>query len=200
MSALPLPLVSPQEYLRRERLAPFRSEYRGGRVVAMAGAARNHNRIVSNLSLFLGNQLLKRPCNNYSSDMRVSVRGGERYLYPDVVVTCGQETFEDDHRDTLVNPIVIIEVLSSSTEAYDRGEKFLDYQTIPSLEEYVLITPSPRRFEVYRRQADDSWLYHSSAFSPAPLILQSIDCTLTPDEVYRKVESEGNPETQDNES
>jgi Uma2 family endonuclease len=195
MSALPLPLVSPQEYLRRERLAPFRSEYRGGRVVAMAGASRIHNRIVTNISTSLDLQLRDRSCNNYSNDMRVSVRGGKGFSYPDVVVTCGQEVFEDHHRDTLVNPIVIIEVLSPSTEAYDRGEKFLDYQMIPSLEEYVLITPSPRRFEVYRRQADGSWLYHSWAFSPVPIVLQSIECTLTPDEVYSKVESEGNPET-----
>jgi Uma2 family endonuclease len=122
--------------------------------------------------------------------MRVSVRGGQFYLYPDVVVTCGQERFEDGVFDTLLNPVVIIEVLSSSTEAYDRGEKFLAYQSIPSLREYVLITQSPRRFEIYRNQDDGSWRYESWAFSLPPLVLQSIDCTLKPDQVYFKVEDE----------
>jgi Uma2 family endonuclease len=105
-------------------------------------------------------------------------------------VTCGQEQFEDDQRDNLVNPVLIIEVLSASTEAYDRGEKFLSYQTIPSLQEYVLITQAPRRFEIFRKQGDGSWRYESWAFAPPPLVLDSIDCTLAPDEVYFKVEGE----------
>ena len=195
MSVNPIPRLSPQEYLRRERLATERSEYRGpDGIVAMSGASRKHNRIVVNVSVSLANQLRDRPCNNYSNDLRVSVRGGERYFYPDVVVTCGKEVFEDTDFDTLVNPVVVIEVLSSSTEAYDRGGKFFDYQTIPSLQEYVLITQSPRRFEVYRRQADGSWLYQSWPFSPPPLVLQSIDCTLSADEVYFKVEPDNEPE------
>ena len=194
MSSLPDLRVSRDEYLRRERAAEFRSEYHGGLVVAMSGAARKHNRIVTNLATSLDNQLKKRTCNVYINDLRVSVRGGDSYFYPDVVVTCGKEEFEDDKHDTLVNPVVVIEVLSSSTEAYDRGGKFFDYQTIPSLQEYVLITQSPRRFEVYRRQADGSWLYQSWPFSPPPLVLQSIDCTLSADEVYRKVEPDPEPE------
>jgi Uma2 family endonuclease len=190
MSAIPNPRISREEYLRRERLAETRSEYYGGRIVAMTGATRVHNRIVTKVSATLDEQLRDRPCNNYANDMRVSVRGGDRYLYPDIVVTCGREEFEDDQLDSLVNPIVLMEVLSPSTEAYDRGEKFLSYQTVPSLQEYVLITPSPRRFEVYRKQADRSWLYKSWAFDPPPLVLQSIDGTLSPDDVYRKVEAE----------
>jgi Uma2 family endonuclease len=195
------PLISREDYLRLERLASFRHEYHRGQIVAMSGASRVHNRIVTNLASSLDIQLRDRPCNNYSNDMRVSVRGGESYLYPDIVVTCGQESFEDDQFDTLVNPVVVIEVLSPSTEANDRGFKFLAYQTILSLREYVLITPSPRRFEIYRRQPDGSWLYQSWAFSPPPLVLQSIDCTLTPDEVYFKVEGEGegSPEPHDDE-
>jgi Uma2 family endonuclease len=191
MTALPVTAVSRAEYLRRERLAEFRSEYHGGQVVAMAGASRKHSRIVTNLVRSLDNQLLVRPCNTYSSELRVSVRGGEHYVYPDVVVTCGQEEFEDEKFDTLVNPLAIIEVLSPSTEAFDRGDKFLDYQSIPSLREYVLVSQSPRRLEVFRKQPDGTWLYQSSPFSPPPLVLQSIDCALTPDEVYHKVEEEG---------
>ena len=126
--------------------------------------------------------------------MRVAVQGGERYLYPDVVVTCGRELFEDAENDILLNPLVIIEVLSPSTEVYDRGEKFLAYQTIPSLREYALVSQSPRRWEIYRRQPDDTWVYQSLPPSPPPLILQSIDCTLTLDDVYSKIEEESSQE------
>jgi Uma2 family endonuclease len=191
MSAIPLSTVTREEYLRQERRAEFRSEYHRGHVVAMSGASRNHNEIATNISASLHAQLRDRPCSNYVSDMRVSVQGGERYLYPDIVVTCGQQVFEDDERDILVNPLLIMEVLSPSTEAYDRGEKFIHYQTIPSLREYVLVSQTRRRIEVYRRQPDGSWLYQSWPPSPTPLVLQSIDCTLTLDEVYRKVEEPG---------
>src|SRR5690349_746408 len=117
----------------------------------MAGTRRNHSPIVINLLSSLGLQLPGRPRNNYSEEGRVSVRGGDRYLYPDIVVTCGEEQFEDNYIDTLVNPVVIIEVLSPSMEAYDRGAKFLYYQSIESLREYVLVSQTVRRFEVFRR-------------------------------------------------
>lgn len=190
MSAVPTPLSSSDEYLRSERLAPFKSEYHRGQIVAMSGASRYHNRIARNLTALLATQLRDRPCQNYASDMRVSIREGKSYLYPDIVVTCGQEEFEGDQFDTLVNPILVIEILSTSTESYDRGPKFLDYQAIPSLLEYVLVSQSPRRFEIYRRQADGAWLYRTWAFSPPPLVLQSVDCTLAAVDVYFKVEDE----------
>ena len=138
----------------------------------MAGASRNHNEIVANITTSLRVQVRDRPCSNYSSDMRVSVRGGEPYVYPDIVVTCGPQVFEDDTRDTLVNPLLIVEVLSPSTEAYDRGDKFLLYQAIPSLNEYVLVSQTPRRVEIFRKQPDDSWLYQSWPPSPLPLVFQ----------------------------
>jgi Uma2 family endonuclease len=190
MSAVPVAPVSRAEYLRRERRAEFRSEYHRGHVVAMAGASRNHNRIVTNLSTTLDNQLRAQACNVYSTDLRVSVRGGEHYVYPDVVVTCGHEQYEDSELDILVNPLVVIEVLSESTEAYDRGEKFRLYQTIPSLREYVLVSQTSRRLEVFRKQPDGSWLYKSSPVAPPPLRIESIDCTLSFDDVYFKVEEE----------
>jgi len=190
MSAVPVPLISSAEYLRMERLAQFMSEYHRGQVVAMSGASRIHNRIGTNLIYVLESQLRRGSCNVYSSELRVSVRGGESYLYPDIVVTCRREQFQDDRFDTLVNPILVIEILSASTEGYDRGAKFLDYQAVPSLREYVLITQSPRRFEIYRRQADGAWLYQSWAFSPPPLVLHSVDCTLSADDVYFKVDDE----------
>lgn len=190
MSSLPDLRVSRTEYLRRERAAEFRSEYHGGLVVAMSGAARKHNRIVTNLTMALGNQLKGRACNNYSNDMRVSVRGGESYFYPDVVVTCGPEEFEDGEVDTLVNPVVVIEVLSTSTEGYDRGRKFLSYQTVRSLREYVLITPHPPRFEIYRKRSDNVWEYESLPFMPVRLTLESVECVLTSEDVWDKVEPE----------
>jgi Uma2 family endonuclease len=154
----------------------------------MAGASRNHNRIVTNLVRSLDTQLLERPCNTYSSDLRVSVRGGEHYLYPDVAVTCGEEIFEDGELDILVNPLVVIEVLSAATEAYDRGEKFSLYQTIPSFREYILVSQSLRRIEVFRKQPDGSWQHQSWPPAEPPVNLLAIGCTLVPDEVYDKVE------------
>jgi Uma2 family endonuclease len=157
----------------------------------MTGATRKHVLIVLNLVRTLDDQLSERPCHLYSNDLRVSVRDGDHYVYPDVIVTCGPETFEPDEFDSLVNPVVLIEVLSPSTAAYDRGDKFLLYQTIPSLREYVLVSQESRRIEVFRRQPDGSWLYQSCPPSAPPLALESIGCTLTLDEVYRKVEPPG---------
>ncbi len=196
MSAMPIPKFTPEEYLRRERLAPFRSELFGGRIVAMAGASPVHNRIVVNLATLLNAKFRGGPCRVYVNDQRISIGHRQGYYYPDVVITCGKPVFSDDQRDTLTNPVVIIEVLSRSTEAYDRGEKFRDYQKIASLQEYVLITQSPRRFEVFQRQPDEKWLYASWEFSPPPILLPSIGCTLDADDVYSDIdfESEGNPE------
>lgn len=183
-------VISREDYLRLERQADYKSEYHKGQVFAMAGASRNHNRIVTNVSTALDLQLRSRDCNNYSSDMRVSILNGERYLYPDIVVTCGVEEFEDDHKDSLLNPIIIIEVLSPSTEAYDRGAKFLYYQTIASLREYVLISQYPRRLEIYCKQTDGTWLYRSLNEMPARLELESIDGWLDSADIYAKVDSE----------
>lgn len=191
MAAISLPLISREDYLRRERQALERSEFYRGQILAMAGASRKHNRIVSNIMGSLVAPLKGRACNNYSNDMRVSVRGGEYYLYPDIVVTCGREQYEDDEDDILLNPLLILEVPSESTEAHDRGEKFLSYQTIPSLREYVLVSQAPPRFEVYRKQDNGTWNYQSCPSPAAPLALHSIDCTLLADEVYDKVEEGG---------
>src|SRR5438132_41004 len=128
----------------------------------MAGASRRHNLITANILRVLGNQLLERACNVYPSDMRVKISKIGKYTYPDVVVACGEERFEDEHNDTLLNPVVIIEVLSESTEAYDRGKKFEEYQRIASLVEYVLIAQDHYSVERYIRQDQRTWIY--SAF------------------------------------
>jgi len=182
--------ISREEYLRLERQANYKSEYHKGQILAMAGASRNHNRIVTNVSTSLNLQLNSRNCNNYSNDMRVSIQNGERYLYPDIVVTCGEEKFEDNNKDILLHPIIIIEILSPSTEAYDRGAKFLYYQTIGSLQEYALISQYPRRLEIYCKQMDGAWLYRSLNEMPATLELKSIDCRLDSEDIYSKVDME----------
>jgi Uma2 family endonuclease len=180
--------MSAREYLCWERQTEGRSEYHVGQIFAMAGASRRHNRIVTNLSSALSVQLQSRPCNNYSNDMRVRIGNAERYVYPDIVATCGREEFEDDQQDVLLNPLLIIEVLSPSTEADDRGDKLRYYQTIPSLREYVLVSQDHRCFEVYRKQPDGRWLYESRSSLPLTLRLESVDCVLTEAEVYAKVD------------
>ncbi len=139
MSVQLKPFLSPQEYLAMERQAETKSEYYAGEVFAMAGASRKHNLIVPNLAYLLVGQLKSRSCEVYNSDMRVKVSATGLYTYPDLAVVCGKPRFDDDQEDTLLNPTVIVEVLSKSTEAYDRGEKFAMYRALESMTDYLLI-------------------------------------------------------------
>ena len=149
-------LFTPEEYLARERKALNKSEYRDGRIYAMPGASRAHNLITANTLVEIHPQLRDRTCEVYPSDMRVKVSSTGTYTYPDVVVVCDEPRFEDGHFDTLLNPTVLIEVLSPSTAAYDRGEKFRRYQYLDSLCEYILISQDRIRVEHYLRQ-EDGW-------------------------------------------
>jgi Uma2 family endonuclease len=180
-------LLTPEEYLAIERQAEFKSEYFQGEIFAMAGVQRPHNLIANNIIRVLGNQLLERDCNVYSSDMRVKIKKIEKYTYPDVAVTCGKEIFEDDYVDTLLNPVVIFEILSHSTEARDRGEKFQHYQFIESLIEYILIAQNVVRVEQYVRQSDRTWMYSQYQNLEDVVKLESIGCKLSLKEVYVKV-------------
>jgi Uma2 family endonuclease len=170
-----------------ERKAEFKSEYFQGEVFAMAGASRPHNRIVSTVIRVLDLQLLERDCNVYPSDMRVKIEKINKYTYPGVVVTCGKEVFEDDEVDTLLNPVVIIEILSDSTEAYDRGKKFQHFQFIESLAEYILITQDAVRVEQYVRQSDKTWIYCQYQNLEDVVKPASIECVLSLKDVYVKV-------------
>src|SRR5215216_7594453 len=145
MSSQRKALISPEEYLAIERKSEIKHEFFAGEMFAMVGASKRHNLITANLIRILGNQLLERPCNVYPSDMRVKVSATGKYTYPDVVIACEEEKFDDAENDTLLNPVIIIEVLSESTEAYDRGKKFEQYQNIESLTEYLLIGQDPYR-------------------------------------------------------
>ena len=181
-------LLTPGEYLAIERKSEIKHEYFAGEMLAMVGASKRHNLITANVIRVLGNQLLDRPCNVYPSDMRVKVSATGKYTYPDVVVACAEEQFDDAEQDTLLNPIVIVEVLSESTEAYDRGKKFEQYQQIESLTEYLLVAQEPHRIEQYVRQNDREWRYAEYHQAEDVVRINVIGCELTLREVYAKVE------------
>jgi Uma2 family endonuclease len=187
MALQPQAWLSPAEYLAIERQAACRSAYVAGEMFAMAGASRRHNLIVANVIRILGNQLLESPCNVYPSGMRLKIPRTGRYTYPAVAVACAEQ-FEDEHRDTLLNPVVLIEVLSESTEAYDRGKKFEEYQCIESLVEYILIAQDHYSVARYVRQDQRTWLY-SVLQSPEDIVhLNTIGCQLVLQDVYAKVD------------
>jgi Uma2 family endonuclease len=186
MSSQTKTLLTPEEYLAIERKAEVRSEYYAGEMFAMSGASREHNLIVANLTRRLMEQMDGQPCELYPVDMRVRIPATGLYTYPDVVV-CGEPQFEDDHVDTLLNPIVLIEVLSPSTEAYDRGKKFEHYQQIPSLVEYLLIAQEPCRVAQFVRQGAAQWLYSEAHQLENVLNLSSIGCALTLKDIYARL-------------
>src|SRR5580698_4761492 len=158
MSASPRPRVSPEQYLEAERAAEFRSEYYDGRIYAMSGGSWVHSVVIGNLTAALVVALKKRPCSVTSSDLRLRVSPAGLYTYPDVMVVCGEPRFVDQRTDTVVNPALVIEVLSPSTEGYDRGFKAAQYRTIESLKEYALVSQSEARVEVFRRESAHEWL------------------------------------------
>ncbi|HEX8476646.1 MAG TPA: Uma2 family endonuclease [Pyrinomonadaceae bacterium] len=175
-----------EEYLALEREAEYKSEYFNGEIFAMTGASRRHNLIAANVLVALHPQLKGRPCEVYTSDMRVKVSPTGLYTYPDVVVACEKPMFDDEYTDTLLNPTVIVEVLSKSTEGYDRGRKFEQYRKLVSLSEYLLIAQDKYHVEHYVRQPDNQWLL-SETDNPQDIVnLPSIDCRLALSDIYDK--------------
>jgi len=175
-----------EEYLTLERSASSKSEFHDGQIYAMTGASREHNLVTINIAGELRSQLKKRPCEAYVNDMRVKAVDARSYHYPDIVVVCGTPQFEDAHVDTLINPTLLIEVLSPSTEAYDRGGKFAHYRKIPTLREYLLVAQDQPSIERYLRQGD-VWILTEAVGLEADVPLESIDCVLSLREVYDKV-------------
>jgi Uma2 family endonuclease len=180
------PYLTAEAYLEIERRAETKSEYFGGRMYAMSGASRAHNLISGNLFREISTQLRGGPCEAYINDMRVKVSATGLYTYPDVTVVCGGPAFEDAHVDTLLNPDVLVEVLSPSTEAYDRGVKFAHYQSVESLKEYVLVCQDRGRAEHYLRQGE-TWLLTVYTAPDAVLTLRSIGCDVPLREIYDRV-------------
>ena len=184
------------EYLTLERTSPERHEYLDGQIDAMAGESPEHGTICMNLSRIISSQLLGSPCQAFAKDMKV--RSGPEpqlcrspqglYSYPDLLVVCGDMQFHDTYRDVLLNPLVIIEVLSPATEAFDRGEKWARYQTwLPSLTDYLLIAQTKPMLEHYLRQPTGTWLYSSIPSLAGRLDLASIACTLKLTEIYDRI-------------
>lgn len=187
MTSVPKRYLTSEEYLAKERRAEYKSEYFKGEMFAMSGASREHNLIAGNVNAEAHNQLRDRPCEVYQSDMRVKVSRTGLYTYPDVVIVCGQPQFEDAEVDTLLNPTVLFEVLSETTEDYDRGKKFGHYRTLPSLREYVLVSQDKCHVEQFTRQPDNRWILWETDDLEAVLNLSSVGCKLKLNEVYAKV-------------
>ncbi len=192
--------LTPAEYIAFERKAipdaeTVRSEYIDGEIINMSGASRVHNLITNNISGELRNLLKGSRCETYANDMRVSSPLTSSYFYPDVVIVCEEPRFEDDVFDILLNPIILVEVLSPSTEAYDRGEKFGHYRQLTSLQEYVLVAQDKVLVERYRRQdkhgstpdAGKDWIFTDFREVDEMLPLPSIQCELPLQEIYERV-------------
>ena len=187
MSSLPEYYLSPEEYLAIERRAGCKSEYADGVMYAMAGGSERHNLIVANTITTIGLQLRGRPCRVYPSDLKVRLPNSRKFFYPDVSVVCGEPRFADDERDVVLNPVLIVEVTSESTAAYDRSKKFWSYQQIESLREYVLVAQDDFLIEHYVRQEGDAWLYLKVAGLESVVNLPSVNCEVALRDIYDKV-------------
>jgi Uma2 family endonuclease len=187
MASEPRPRISPEEYLALERRSEIRHEYLNGEIFAIAGASRRHNRVALNVAIALDGQLKERGCELYASEMRVSMPSADLYTYPDVVVACGTPKFADAELDTLLNPTLIVEVLSPSTEGYDRGAKFAAYRTLPSMVEYLLLAQDRVHAEHFVRQGNDGWLLTETDRLEDVLDLPSIGCALALRDAYDRV-------------
>lgn len=188
MTVAPKKHLTAKEYLAVERLAETKSEFLDGEVFAMSGGSHNHSLIATNISGELRNRLKGKSCQSLNSDMRLKVEATGLYAYPDVQIACGELRFEDDAKDALLNPTVIFEVLSPSTAAWDRGQKFWHYRHLESLQEYVLVSQDHWLVERYRRQGNGAWLLETLDTQSAVLKLDSVACDLPLTEIYAGVE------------
>ncbi|WP_114791217.1 Uma2 family endonuclease [Niabella yanshanensis] len=179
--------ISPEVYLAEERRSSTKHHYFNGDVVAMAGASIAHNTIVSNLIREVGVFLKEKDCNIFPSDLRVNIPSAATYTYPDATIICGSPEVTDEQRDTVKNPTVIFEVLSATTREYDTSKKFLFYQRIPSLKEYILIDSTLRSVVIYRRQEDELWNIAVTEGAEGSLKISSIGFSLSFKELYSNV-------------
>ena len=191
-----VPVFTAAEYLRIERAATYRSEFYRGEMFAMAGGSPKHSRIKTNVLTELNNRLKGQPCVPYDSDLRIRCRTG-LYTYPDASVICGELEFDDEHKDTVLNPTLIVEVLSKTTEAYDRGKKFNHYRTIPALREYVLVSQDEPMLQRFLRNEDGTWTLTAVSGMDQVLALKSMEVELPLAEVFDRVDFTAD-ETEDN--
>jgi Uma2 family endonuclease len=189
------PYCTPDEYLAAERESPVRHEYLAGRIYAMAGESLQHSQIGVNLIREVSQQLKGRECQALSPNMKVKTGDAGLFSYPDLTVVCGKPLFLDTNTDVLLNPTAIFEVLSPSTEAYDRGEKLFRYRNfIETLMDYVLVSQRRALVERYSRQPNGQWLYVSVDGLSSRIQIESIGCTLELSEIYARVEFPEIPE------
>jgi Uma2 family endonuclease len=179
--------ITPEEYLALEEKAVYKSEYHDGKIYALAGASSNHNLITGNAYMALRQFAAPEPRRVYVNDMRLQVEKSGLYTYPDVMVVCGKIDFVSGRNDTLTNPILIVEVLSESTEAYDRGEKFAMYRQIPTLQDYVLIEQTKPYVEYFRREGR-FWVLETFEQMEATLTLRSLDFQIPLETIYSQAE------------
>jgi Uma2 family endonuclease len=187
MATAALTRYTPEEYLALERNAEFKSEYLDGRIVAMTGATAPHVTIAGNVHAELRSRLRSGPCRAFIADMRVQIGGGRQYVYPDVVGVCGEPRFMDGTLDTLMNPVLVVEVLSPSSEAYDRGEKFLHYREIETLQEYVLVAQDRVLVERFVRSGE-FWTLSTITDLDESLELASVGCAIPLREIYESID------------
>ncbi len=188
MSTVAKRLYTPDEYLALERAATYKSEFYRGEIFAIAGASYNHNRISANILTEVGSRLKQGTCAPLSSDQKVFVQATGLYTYPDFVVVCGQPQFHDTYKDVVLNPKLVVEVLSPSTEAYDRGVKFRQYATLESLVEYVLVSQDRVSVECLTRHGDGQWLLAIFDRLDQVVRLASINCDIPLADIYAKIE------------
>lgn len=186
MSASPRHLITPEEYLRLERAVEYRSEFLHGDIFAMAGTSSSHNYIAGNIYNFFRNALKNGNCKVYMADMRVSPNA-DGYFYPDVVVACGKIHFLDEKEDTLLNPTVIVEVLSKSTSNYDHGDKFSEYRTSKTLRDYLLVSQDSAMVEHHSKQPD-GWLLQERKLLSDQIPLASLNLSLSLDVIYEGID------------
>ncbi|WP_295391897.1 Uma2 family endonuclease [uncultured Thiodictyon sp.] len=187
MNTQPKPHLTPKDYLVWERQQETRHEYFDGEIYAMTGASREHNLVCLNIAASLHTQMRGKPCEVYNNDMRVKVSKTGMYTYPDIAAVCGEPQFEDAAVDTLLNPVVIIEVLSDSTEQYDRGAKFRHYRTVASLRHYLLVAQSECRVEHYVRESNNRWLLTEYREIDESIDLAALECRLRLGDMYERV-------------
>jgi Uma2 family endonuclease len=187
VSGQPIPRITPEQYLEADRAAPFRSEYYNGHVCAIAGGTFLHAHLIANVITELNRVLGDRPCVVASSQARLRISAGGPFVYPDVLVMCGPIEYADGRKDVVVNPSVVVEVLSKSTEGHDRGAKFAYYRRIESLQEYILVSQTAARVEVFRRKANGTWELSDYVGLDAAARLESIDVQITLAGIYKKV-------------
>jgi Uma2 family endonuclease len=189
MTAQPIIYITEEDYLQRERASTLKHEYYKGQIYAMAGASEAHNLVAMNIAALLRSRVRGSSCRAYPSDMRVKVQPTGLNTYPDFSIVCGQPSFVDpDKRDTLTNPNLIIEILSPSTESYDRGEKFQHYRTIDTLQEYILVAQDKYRIERFVRNENNEWVLSDIAGIEASLPLALLQTEISLAEIYEQVE------------